>query len=69
MEQQPSRAHPKAVAETGGLREGNKIDMTATDTEVRLKRLEYSLESLLKKVTPENLHAEFDWGKPNGREA
>lgn len=59
---------PKSVAETAGLQEGCELDMTATDTEVRLKRREYSLESLLQNVTPENLHSEVEWGEPIGKE-
>ena len=26
------------------------------------------LEELLKRITPENLHSEVDWGKKNGKE-
>jgi antitoxin component of MazEF toxin-antitoxin module len=29
---------------------------------------EIALESLLAKVTPENIHPETNWGKPMGRE-
>lgn len=60
---------PKSVAETAGLQEGCELDMTATDSEVHLKKLEYSLESLLRSVTPENIHSEVAWGEPVGKEA
>lgn len=59
---------PKSVAEAAGFQEGSELDITATDSEVRLKRLEYSLESLLQHVTQENLHSEVEWGQPIGKE-
>jgi antitoxin MazE len=27
------------------------------------------LQQLLARITPENVHAEIDWGKPKGKEA
>lgn len=29
---------------------------------------QYRLEELLAQITPENLHSEFDFGKPQGKE-
>ena len=34
-----------------------------------LPRNEYDLTELLKKITPENLHDEVDFGRPVGKEA
>jgi hypothetical protein len=44
------------------------------DDEIRLKKAKtvakkYSLKQLLSAVTPENIHAEVDFGPPVGREA
>jgi len=33
-----------------------------------ISTLDYSLEDLLSKITPENLHEATDWGKPVGKE-
>jgi antitoxin component of MazEF toxin-antitoxin module len=37
-------------------------------TTVKPPKKKPSLEQLLAKVTPRNLHAEVDWGKPKGKE-
>ena len=34
-----------------------------------LRLEEYDLAELVKKITPENLHREFDFGDPVGKEA
>lgn len=32
------------------------------------KPVKYTLQELLDKITPENLHPEYDYGKPVGKE-
>ena len=62
---------PKAFAAQARMKKGSRVRLTVRKdqmivTPVRLG--EISLESLLAKVTPENIHPETDWGKPMGKE-
>jgi len=62
---------PKALAEEAKLREGSKVELVGTPEGVLVKarrKPRYRLADLLSKVTPENMHAETDWGGSVGRE-
>lgn len=51
--------------------EGAELEVTRVDGGLllRSKKHHYTLDELLAKVTPENLHGETDWGPAIGREA
>jgi antitoxin MazE len=62
---------PKALAEEAKIREGSKVELVRTPDGVLVKarrKLRYRLSDLLADVTPENVHAETDWGVSVGRE-
>jgi antitoxin MazE len=65
---------PKVVAEEIGASEGKQADMTVENGALvvkvtsKKKRRRYSLESLIAKITPENVHPETDWGPRRGNE-
>jgi len=62
---------PKAVAERARLREGERLEMSVNEdgaVVLRPARPSYRLEDLLAAVTDENLHAETEWGQPQGNE-
>ena len=62
---------PKAVAEQIEAGEGAELEMKVVENSLVLRtaKRKYSLSELLDQVTPRNIHAEVDWGKPKGKEA
>jgi antitoxin MazE len=61
---------PDTLANDLNLRDGMHLDMTIVDGALVLRpsNQQHSLEELLERITPENVHAETDWGPPVGRE-
>jgi antitoxin MazE len=62
---------PKAVAEAARLRLGDQLEMAVEDSgtlRIRKKKGKQKLSDLVRAITPENLHAESDWGAPAGKE-
>lgn len=65
---------PKSLAQEVRVEEGTRVDLTANALGMlvlrprRRRRRKYTLEELLAKVTPENIHPEIDFGPPVGRE-
>ncbi len=62
---------PGAYAKDLGLKEGMDLDVSLVEGGLLLRprREGYTLEELLARITPENLHGETDWGPPVGRES
>ena len=62
---------PKAVAEQIEASEGVELEMKVVENALILKTAKerYSLSELIGGVTAKNVHSEFDWGKPKGKEA
>jgi antitoxin MazE len=62
---------PKNVADEARLAEGDKLVLKVESPgNVAIKAVEKpSLEELLERITPENVHREISWGKPVGNEA
>ncbi|MGH8588874.1 MAG: AbrB/MazE/SpoVT family DNA-binding domain-containing protein [Gammaproteobacteria bacterium] len=62
---------PKAVAEAASVKEQDEMDIEVRDGVIQLRPRapEPSLDELLAGITPENLHSEMDFGRPEGREA
>jgi len=60
----------KVLAKSAGLREGDRVDLTAEEGAVVVRRVNprYTLDQLLASMTPENVHPEIEWGGPVGRE-
>ncbi len=62
---------PKAFAAEAGLREDTPVEVTLRDGEIviqRVSRTPLTLDELLRDVTDENLHGEWDTGPAVGRE-
>lgn len=61
---------PKPVALEVGFRSHSAVELTIRDGGLVLlpARPEYSLEELVKGITPRNRHEETDFGPPVGRE-
>jgi antitoxin MazE len=61
---------PSAVARQIRVEEGDavRLEIGADGLTVRPARPCYRLAGLLRKVTPQNRHAEIDWGRAQGRE-
>jgi len=62
---------PKAIADQAGVREDDEVEIEVAARVIRMKarRREPGLAELLQRVTPDNLHGEADFGRPEGREA
>ncbi len=62
---------PKSVTQKLALRAGRHVRVYEEGQEVIIapaREQEKSLKDLLAMITPANIHAETDWGKPRGRE-
>jgi antitoxin MazE len=62
---------PKAVAEAAKLRPGDHLELAVEGSgvvSIRKKKGTPKLRDLIREITPENLHAEIDWGGPEGEE-
>ena len=59
---------PKPIAEQWGVREGSAIEIVSHGNQVVLRKKSYSLDDMLAKVTPDNLHSELDTSPAVGNE-
>src|SRR4051794_2923537 len=62
---------PKSVAREAQLDEGDPVDVSVDNGAIviRPSRPRYSLDELVRRITPKNRHAGSDWGGPLGDEA
>lgn len=60
---------PKSLALKIGLEEGSEVDLDVEEGCLVIKPKSSTLDELLAKVTPENLHTEVSAGEPQGRES
>jgi len=63
---------PAAVLQAAKLRLEDSVDVREESGRIVIEpvpRKEYDLSELLKRITPENLHEEADFGRPVGNEA
>ena len=62
---------PKAVAEAASLRPGNHLEVIAEASgtvRIRKRKGKAKLADLVRGISAANLHAETDWGGPEGGE-
>ncbi len=59
---------PKPLAEEWGVHAGSAIEMTTDGQRLTLTKRAYDLDEMLSRVTPENLHSEWDTGSVQGKE-
>ena len=59
---------PKPLAEEWGVHAGSAIEMTTDGERLTLTKRAYDLDEMLSRVTPENLHSEWDTGTVRGKE-
>jgi antitoxin MazE len=62
---------PAPLSTALGLKEDDAVEMREEDGRLVIEKKAHShptLDELLAKVTPENIHPETDWGPPVGRE-
>jgi antitoxin MazE len=62
---------PGTYARDLDLKEGTVLDVSLTEGTILLRPhpREYTLEELVSRITPENIHEETHWGEALGREA
>ncbi len=61
---------PKSVLQRAEIREGDELEIRVENGCIALQPAapKLSLNDLVARITPQNLHREQDWGKPVGRE-
>ncbi|WP_297607683.1 AbrB/MazE/SpoVT family DNA-binding domain-containing protein [uncultured Sutterella sp.] len=63
---------PQALLEQGNFQKDDMFDIKIRNNEIVLKRISSSrqkkLESMLSKITPQNIHKRMDFGAPVGKE-
>ena len=62
---------PKTVAEGAKLRPGDNLELSVEGpgtVMIRKKKGASKLKDLIREITAANLHAETDWGAPEGKE-
>ena len=62
---------PRDVAEEAGIIEGREVVFVKRGRGLSVEPViepTISLNTLLRKITPENSHVEVDWGTPRGKE-
>ncbi|MFZ1122971.1 MAG: AbrB/MazE/SpoVT family DNA-binding domain-containing protein [Candidatus Binataceae bacterium] len=61
---------PAVFAETLGISEGTEIELKASAGRLVItpRKHKYDIDQLVAAITPDNRHAEIDWGAPVGRE-
>jgi antitoxin MazE len=62
----------KEVVESCHFEEGSLVSVALVGKEIVIKQAQkpqkYTLDELVKKITPENKHKLVDWGSPKGKE-
>ncbi len=61
---------PRAYAKEVSLFEGSEVNIKVAGGKIIIEPTidNYSLDNLLSKVKEENIHNEYSWGKPSGKE-
>ncbi len=62
---------PLRIARDLGLQDDTHVEITTDGSTATIKReadAPIALEDLVKRITPENMHGETDWGAPVGKE-
>ncbi|GAW92779.1 AbrB/MazE/SpoVT family DNA-binding domain-containing protein [Calderihabitans maritimus] len=59
---------PKIFAEKVGFSEGTPVELQLDNNTIIIHRKRYTLEKLMSRVTPENIHGKIDTACPVGRE-
>lgn len=62
---------PKAFAAQADFQENTEVELALEGDKVvvRQARREWTLDELVRKITPQNRHSEVGWGERAGREA
>ncbi len=62
---------PRAIIQEVNWQEGTLVTISTEDKKIILSpvRPKYTLDELLKDVTPQMQHDELDWGEPVGEES
>lgn len=58
---------PRIMAEQIDIAEGEPVELIIEDNHLLIQKV-YTLENLLKQVTPDNIHSEIDTGTAVGKE-
>ena len=59
---------PEDIAQEWGVEEGSEIEIATRGEHVVLRKQALSLNALLAAISPDNRHAEVDFGPPQGKE-
>jgi antitoxin MazE len=59
---------PKSITEKLHLEQGATLRVVMKDNTIVLEPTDTTLDAMLARITPENLHSETDWGAAEGKE-
>ena len=59
---------PEELAREWGVQEGSVVGITSSGDSLVIRREPYELSKMLERITPDNLHGEYDFGAPQGKE-
>lgn len=62
---------PRAIADEAAVEENSVMEISVDNNTVLMKRAKTKrlrLRDLVREITKENMHSEFEWGEPAGRE-
>ncbi len=61
---------PKAYAEEALIKEGSDVNIRVEKRKIIIEPIKetYNLDELLSRVNEENIHKEYNWDKPTGKE-
>ncbi len=61
---------PKAFAEETLIKEGSEVNIRVEKGKIIIEPIKetYNLDDLISQVNEENIHTEYNWGKPTGKE-
>ena len=70
MGQQPRDSNPGRICRNARHLEGTEIELKASAGRLVItpRKHKYDIDQLVAAITPDNRHAEIDWGAPVGRE-
>ncbi len=59
---------PKSIASEMKIEQGSEVEMSIKNNALIISKPRYTLEELVSRITPENIHPETDTGEPVGNE-
>ena len=62
---------PRSITQQCSLHVGDRVAVRGVGSGVSIRHIrqsDFTLEELVNKITPRNIHKKLEWGEPRGRE-